>query len=498
MSKVIQGLSKKERKKLIKEIYNKINIEVGEVEGKIKEASPLYNYWESDGDRSILDDIVIKEDRYKETAEKIIKGVPLNAENFWNESMIILWKKEKAAEYGLTDVFDDIKEAREKVTTIIQMVNTPTKLRSLQLIVDNNLMQPETLTRFKQSIYNSCDTLKDDDGFKLASLCMDNDIETLYTILDKEISKNTSNEGKGIKVHIRDTERKQLKELIEKGDPFHLYRGFLVEQDEYIRMGKKEDGSDYWKQDAGKGLSYSLSEDVAGYFCYWNLTYDETGNCRDEEYSITAYIPPSIVTRDEYIKHQGEVVSKRIDNINKKPIICKLLCDPNNIKGYSFEIGEGEVNLFPEELVVERYEIVPSYKIAECMWNKIQRDKEFIWELDATFNPNGIVALSIDKEDGGKEVIFADGKQVNEKIIEHKEQVINERKTLPKPIWDKMLYDIWSEFAIELPDEIDPIILTKELYWLLTNPYNIKPKFKQGNIIKRSYKAVQHYMGIGV
>ena len=255
MSKVIQGLSKKERKKLIKEIYNKINIEVGEVEGKIKEASPLYNYWESDGDRSILDDIVIKEDRYKETAEKIIKGVPLNAENFWNESMIILWKKEKAAEYGLTDVFDDIKEAREKVTTIIQMVNTPTKLRSLQLIVDNNLMQPETLTRFKQSIYNSCDTLKDDDGFKLASLCMDNDIETLYTILDKEISKNTSNEGKGIKVHIRDTERKQLKELIEKGDPFHLYRGFLVEQDEYIRMGKKEDGSDYWKQDAGKGLS---------------------------------------------------------------------------------------------------------------------------------------------------------------------------------------------------------------------------------------------------
>ena len=79
MSKVIQGLSKKERKKLIKEIYNKINIEVGEVEGKIKEASPLYNYWESDGDRSILDDIVIKEDRYKETAEKIIKGVPLNA-----------------------------------------------------------------------------------------------------------------------------------------------------------------------------------------------------------------------------------------------------------------------------------------------------------------------------------------------------------------------------------------------------------------------------------
>ena len=141
MSKVIQGLSKKERKKLIKEIYNKINIEVGEVEGKIKEASPLYNYWESDGDRSILDDIVIKEDRYKETAEKIIKGVPLNAENFWNESMIILWKKEKAAEYGLTDVFDDIKEAREKVTTIIQMVNTPTKLRSLQLIVDNNLMQ---------------------------------------------------------------------------------------------------------------------------------------------------------------------------------------------------------------------------------------------------------------------------------------------------------------------------------------------------------------------
>ena len=51
MSKVIQGLSKKERKKLIKEIYSKINIEFGEVEGKINEASPLYNYWESDGNK---------------------------------------------------------------------------------------------------------------------------------------------------------------------------------------------------------------------------------------------------------------------------------------------------------------------------------------------------------------------------------------------------------------------------------------------------------------
>ena len=154
----------------------------------------------------------------------------------------------------------------------------------------------ETLTRLKQDLYNSCDSLKDDKGFELANLCLDNDIETLSVILDKEIAKKSNNAEKSIREHIRDVERVKLKELIEKGDPFYVYRGFLVEQDEYVRMGKKDEGSDYWKQDAGKGLSYSLDIDVAGYFCYWNLTWDENGNVRDKEYAKTSSIPCLLYT----------------------------------------------------------------------------------------------------------------------------------------------------------------------------------------------------------
>jgi hypothetical protein len=259
-------------------------------------------------------------------------------------------------------------------------------------------------------------------------------------------------------------------------------------------MGKKDEGSDYWKQDAGKGLSYSLDIDVAGYFCYWNLTWDENGNVRDKEYAKTSAIPSSIVTKEEYIKYEGERVSKRIDNLGKKPIVCKFLCDPNNIKGYSFELGESEVNLYPEELAVISYEIAPSYKISEYVWNKINKDRDYIWETEHIFNPNGIVALSVDKPDGGKEVIFADGNKINEKVKEKKDMVFNEGKTYIKEVWDKMLYELWMEYAVDIPDDIDPVILTKQLYWLLTNPYKIEPKFKQGNVIRRSYQAIQHYV----
>jgi len=494
MSKVIQGLSKKERKKLIKEIYSKINIEFGDIEEKIKEASPLYEYWESDGSKSTLDTFLIKEHRFKEDADKYVRRDPSKCENYWRENMSIIWKKEKAAEYGVTDVFDDIKGGREWITTIIKWFNTKTKIRVLQLVIDNNLLQLETLTRFKMSVYNACDSLKDEDGFKLAQLCMDTDIETLTSILNKEVESNATNEEKSIKDHIREDERLKLKEIIDIGDPFYLYRGLLVDEDQYIRMGKKDEGSDYWKQNAGKGLSYSLSEDVAGYFCYWNLTWDEKGVFRDDNYSRLIELPPPTITKEEYIKYEGEIISNRIDKVGKKPIVCKFLCDPKLIKGYSFTLGEGEVNLYPEHLAVIRYEIVSGYKIGEYVWNKLQRDKEFIWDMNFTFNPNGIAALSVDTPDGGKEVIFADGKKVNERIKEYKDNLLKGDKQSHKGILEAQLPDIWKEFSVEIPDNMDPVLLTKELYWILTNPYKIEPKFKQGSVIRRSYQAIQNYM----
>ena len=165
------------------------------------------------------------------------------------------------------------------------------------------------------------------------------------------------------------------------------------------------------------------------------------------------------------------------------------------IKGYSFDLGEGEINLYPDDLAVIRYEIVSGYKIGEYVWNKIQKDREFIWDMKQSFNPNGIAALSVDTEDGGKEIIFADGKKINERIKEYKEKVLSGDKLTMNNMRDANLYDIWKEFAVELPDDIDPVLLTKQLYWILTNPYKIEPKFKQGNVIKRSYQAVQHYLG---
>ena len=41
-------------------------------------------------------------------------------------------------------------------------------------------------------------------------------------------------------------------------------------------MGKRDDGADYWKQDAGSGISYSLNKDTPSTL-YWNLV-NENGN----------------------------------------------------------------------------------------------------------------------------------------------------------------------------------------------------------------------------
>ena len=64
---------------------------------------------------------------------------------------------------------------------------------------------------------------------------------------------------------------------MQTGEPFYVYRGFLVDKDEYVRAGKKSSGADYWKQVGGQGLSYSLNKNIAIYFAYWNLIHNDKG-----------------------------------------------------------------------------------------------------------------------------------------------------------------------------------------------------------------------------
>ena len=65
------------------------------------------------------------------------------------------------------------------------------------------------------------------------------------------------------------SELKELRKSLDIGDPFYVYRGFLVDQYEYeyVRLGKQSESDDYCKQDAGIGISYSLDRNIPGYFC---------------------------------------------------------------------------------------------------------------------------------------------------------------------------------------------------------------------------------------
>ena len=160
-----------------------------------------------------------------------------------------------------------------------------------------------------------------------------------------------------------------LKELIDIGDPFYVYRGFVIDGDERIRMGKRDDGADYWKQDAGSGISYSLNRDTAIYFAYWNLvnengnTIPEVNESMKENRWWIHKLPPTIISFEEYAKEmEWEIYRIRELEImkGKKPILCKYLIDPETIRTFAMQSFESELMIEPSDVCLEKYSILTS------------------------------------------------------------------------------------------------------------------------------------------
>ena len=104
-------------------------------------------------------------------------------------------------------------------------------------------------------------------------------------------------------------------------------------------------------QDAGKGVSYTLSYDTALFFCYYSLTFDKgidrTIIDPDSENPIRLF-PDAIRTKEERIDIQKNI-SLHKDKLKKKPIVCKYVINPEEVLGINADMNESELNLMPEE-----------------------------------------------------------------------------------------------------------------------------------------------------
>jgi hypothetical protein len=268
--------------------------------------------------------------------------------------------------------------------------------------------------------------------------------------------------------HFGAEDRVSLCELVAKGDPFYVYRGFLIDEDEYVRKGKRIDGLDYFKQSAGMGLSYSLREDVAFYFCYWGLifgTTPETDVLNQSSKSIQdplESVPFPLWTEDEFIDYNSRILSRRIDESRKKPIVCKFLVHPTQIKGFNFIKGESELNLLPDDLVVDRYQIASSKDIAINLLSCKRRSLKNLEDFQGCYKEEGVV-LWMTTLDGKKVYIYADAAKVNDEVRRIKDEL---KKSGEWYLHDALIKvrNIFLDAAVQVPSHVNPIL--PDLEWI--------------------------------
>ena len=507
-------INRKKRQKLIKLAYEEIDNEIEGIKPLVPNSSLIKVYWdapEEERTNDLLETIFTTEYRVRNRQDKSSKSVDdltqlvtMNVKGFercYQDMMNELLISDRASKRNIPKSYERKDDAIGKLNTIIKIFNIETKIKWLEYCINNKFFTEQTITRFKLKIYSSTDALNTDEGRILSEMCIDNDLESIQKLIDEDLSSPTFNpieEGENYKLTVSRGELEKLKELIEKGEPFYVYRGFLVDKDEYVRGGKKSSGADYWKQVGGQGLSYSLNKDIAIYFTYWKLIHNERGEVANTVKKIPlihSYFPNSLISKEEYLEgYTQEIYELRENEINneRKPIVCKYLVDPADIKGFVMDTNEAEVMIRPEDVVVENYTILSSKQIAEGVWGwRCVGNKEWR-EVTAIYNKKGIVVLPI-KTNMGEEFIFADGEKVNDLVEEKKDKVRNGGEFSFDD--DQELQEHFKKNAVEIPiDEykLNPVYYTKDINELLLSKKKPNLKHRVGRIYEWSKEMMSY------
>ena len=209
------------------------------------------------------------------------------------------------------DVIKKRNDALRNVSNTLTLFQTEYRLDFCKQLQDMKLLTNVSMTRIKHYLYYENDELKRSDaGLEFSKLCFENaEYATILDMLEDEIEDLKDETDPDIKSHFIREDAEKIRELLKGDDLFYVYRGFLVDEDEYVRAGKKVDGADYYKQNAGKGVSYSINEETAMYFIYWNLTFKEDGTDNEFGNDIRTAIdilPKTLATKEDYISSQSK------------------------------------------------------------------------------------------------------------------------------------------------------------------------------------------------
>ena len=257
-------LSRKELQKQKKAIYTKINIEVAPYEQPLEQISPFFPILSGKEDAITF---------YKRLTKKSIDEVgfkptdmdyaALKGHKRYTDNIIEIVKTERAIDNGLND--DDVIKKRNnalnRVSQTLTLFQTQYRLDYCKQLEKMELLTKPSMTRIKHYLYYENDELKRSGaGLEFSKLCFENaEYATIIDMLEDEIEDFKNNTDPDIKSHFVREDAEKIRELLKGDNLFYVYRGFLVDEDEYVRAGKKVDGADYYKQDAGKGVPIQLA-----------------------------------------------------------------------------------------------------------------------------------------------------------------------------------------------------------------------------------------------
>ena len=440
----------------------------------------------------------------KEYDWKDRRALFFNDDEGWRESVSVYSKKsadnykikfinalagliaiDKLISEGQNELYEERRTLIAELQSLIGVLINKRKYQFISLLLESKSISEGTLFLIKMSIYSSID-IYDEYGDKVSEICIaNNSIKIISEEVEIELNNAIKYDAKNLRNEIIQAEARMLNERIKKGKPFYIYRGFTINKDagntERVRKGRLSKGEveEYYKQESGTGISYSLSKDVAGYFAFRGIVFDEKGNSisgsvKSQLYNLRAEAMKlsSLVDKNKYIKNITDDIRRTRDERSKSPIICKYLIEPEKIKGYKLTMNEAEVNALPLDLKLIHYEIPHSKIIAECVLNYNNKGAINHSFIQGGGVSGGIICFTYERNKKFYS-IYAENDNMRDIVDRYIQMQINGEGSgvIEEELWNNM-----EKYAIEIPKEIGTDF-GMDLWNYMKAPYKIIRSF---------------------
>ena len=463
----------------------------------INQLSPLTNFLKDNDWEDRRREFFNKEEGWADIINEYSSKTAGNYSLKFNNTIASLIAIDKLICEGKDELYEERGLLLATLQELIGILTNKRKLEFISLLLQSKKLSEGTLFLIKMTIYSSIDTY-DEYGDKVAELCIKgNSIKVIEEAVEEELNNSIKYNAKNLRNEIIEAEARELNERIKKGNPFYIYRGFAINKDEgkteRIRKGRLSKGEveDYYKQESGTGISYSLSKDVAGYFAFRGIMFDEEGNTvknsiESQKYNFRADALnlANLMDKNKFIKNTSDDLKRIRDERSKSPIICKYLIEPEKIKGYKLKMNEAEVNALPLDLKLVHYEIPHSKVIAECVLNYKNKGAVHHSNICGGGISGGIVSFTFDKN-GKLYTIYAENDKVRNITDKYIDMRMNgdSARSIEAELWCSL-----EKYAVEIPKDIGTDFGLK-LWNSMKSPFKIirsvGKKYKEGGEKKK-------------